>query len=232
MIMLRKSRDRLHSISGGQETWRSFNAGNSSDSVPAGFRSLECLREENLGPGAGFQIEAGHELEVVTYVFRGAVTLEDPGERGVSLNAGECRRSSARKGSVHRVVNGSRTDPAEVFQCLITPDHTQGQTPADTRRFPIAERRGTFRLLASRNGRDASLHLRQDAGIYSSILDPGHHLIHELASGHAAWIHVVRGRIQLVDQVLERGDGASLVEEAAVSLTAREQSEILLFDLV
>jgi len=38
-------------------------------------------------------------------------------------------------------------------------------------------------------------------------------------------------RIQLIDQVVNAGDGACFEEEAAVSLTAQQLSEILLFDL-
>ena len=232
MILLRKSRARSHSISGGKETWESFPADLSPTAGPGGFRSLQCFREEGLTPGAGFEIRIPRDLEIVTYVPEGSVTLEDPGGRTVLLEGGECRRSAARKGSLHRAVNGSLTNPVRVFQCLMTPDLTKPQTAPDQKRFPIAERKGILRLLASPNGQDASLQLRQDAGLYSSILDPGHHLIHELAPRRAAWLHVVRGRIQLEDQILEWGDGASLIDEAAVSLTAREGSEILLFDMI
>jgi hypothetical protein len=96
----------------------------------------------------------------------------------------------------------------------------------------MAERRGILRLLVSRSGRDSSLRLRQDVSVYSSILDAGHHLIHELAPERGAWLHVVNGCLQLVDHVLEAGDEAFLVGEAAVSVTARGPSEILLLDLI
>jgi redox-sensitive bicupin YhaK (pirin superfamily) len=96
----------------------------------------------------------------------------------------------------------------------------------------LAERRGVLRLILSPDGRNQSLRLRQNARVYSSILESGHHVIHELGAGRGAWLHVVSGRIQLIDHVLGTGDGASLVDEAAVSLTAKEASEILLFDLL
>jgi quercetin 2,3-dioxygenase len=95
----------------------------------------------------------------------------------------------------------------------------------------MTERRGVLRLLVSQDGREGSLRLRQDAGVYSSILDPGHHLIHEMASGRGAWLHVIGGRIHLAGRVMDPGDGASLQDEAAVSLTAQVASKILLFDL-
>lgn len=227
MITLKKSKDRVRLLNGGHESWRSFDADNPFDPAHDGFRSLECLQEASLAPGATFQFKAPHNLEVLTYVWQGSATIDD-----VVLATGEWRRSAVRTGMVVRGANGSPSDPARLFQCFITPDRGVVQSPAETRRFSLAERRGILRLLFSRTGRDSSLRLRQDAAVFSSVLDPGHHLVHELVSGRGAWLHVVKGRIQLVDQLLDTGDGAAVVDEPAVSLTAREPSEILLFDLL
>lgn len=232
MITFRRARQRIRTICGGQETLQSFDAENPFDPAHNGFRSLECLREEWLAPGAKLEFRAPRNLEILTYVWKGALILEDPGGRKIPLEMGECHRATARDGTLHLAWNSSRIETARVFQSFLTPDRSVLRTPGEKKRFPQAERRGVLRLLFSRDGRDASLRLRQDAGVYSSILDPGHHLIHELACGRGAWIHLVHGRIQMVDQMLEAGDGASFVEEPAVSMTAREPSEILLFDLV
>ena len=67
--------------------------------------------------------------------------------------------------------------------------------------------------------------------LYSAILSPGHHVVHELAPGRCAWLHVVHGEVTLDDLVLASGDGVGLADERAVSLTAREASEILLVDV-
>ncbi|MCI0656424.1 MAG: pirin family protein [Acidobacteria bacterium] len=232
MITLRRTKERIRTINGGQETLKSFNADNPFDPAHNGFRSLECLREEWLAPGVELEFRAPRNLEILTYVWKGALILEDPGGRKVALEMGECHRATARNGTLHRGWNGSRIETARIFQGFVTPDRSVLQTPGEKKRFSLTERRGVLKLLFSRDGRDSSLRLRQDAGVYSSILDPGHHLVHELPSGRGAWLHLVHGRIQLVDQMLVTGDGASFVGEPAVSLTAREPSEILLFDLV
>jgi hypothetical protein len=232
MITLRSAKQRLRTIDGGRETLQSFNAENPFDPAHDGFRSLECLREEWLAPGVELEFRAPRNLEILTYVWKGAVILEDPGGQKTPLEMGECHRATARNGTLHRFWNSSRIETARVFQSFMTPDRNFLQTPGEKKRFSLAERRGVLRLLFSRDGRNSSLRLRQDAGIYSSILDSGHHLVHELASGRGAWIHVVHGRIQMFDQKLEAGDGVSIIEEPAVSMTAREPSEILLFDLV
>jgi redox-sensitive bicupin YhaK (pirin superfamily) len=231
MITVRSSEARRHVCNTGQETWKSFDPENPADPLQLGFRTLESFNEEGLAPGASFQLHPGKDLEILTYVSSGAVIQEDSSGVTSVLETGECGRSSAPRGTSHRTINGSLTDQAHAFQCCITPDRNDGKLRAEKRRFPLAERKGLLRLIGSSDGRNASLQLRQDVRMYSSILDPGQHLIHELTSGRVAWLHVVKGRILLVDQPLRAGDGASLVGEAAVSLTAQEPSEILLFDL-
>ena len=67
--------------------------------------------------------------------------------------------------------------------------------------------------------------------MYSALLEPGQHVVHELAPERAAWLHVVQGEVTLGDLVLSAGDGAGISTERAVSLTTRENSEILLFDV-
>lgn len=219
-------------MNGGQQTWFSFDVGNPSDPLRGGFRSLVLLSEEDLAPGAGCSFQAADDVEIFTYALKGALIQEDSDGANQVLEAGECSRTSARAGSIHRTVNGSRSDDARAIQCCFTPDRASLKTQPDKKRFPMAERRGVLRLILSPDGRQASLRLRQDARMYSSLLDPGHHLIHELGPGRAAWLQVISGRVQLIDHLLHPGDGVSVSDEPAVSLTAREASEILLFDLV
>jgi redox-sensitive bicupin YhaK (pirin superfamily) len=76
-----------------------------------------------------------------------------------------------------------------------------------------------------------SLQILQDAVIYSSILDPGHHLVHELLPGRTAWLHIVFGEATLNEIVLTQGDGVGVMIEPSVSLTVQKSAEILLVDL-
>jgi redox-sensitive bicupin YhaK (pirin superfamily) len=75
------------------------------------------------------------------------------------------------------------------------------------------------------------LRILQDSVVYSSIIDPGRHLIHELLPGRSAWVHVIDGEATLHDIVLTQGDGAGVTIEPSVSVTAQEDTEILLVDL-
>ena len=65
----------------------------------------------------------------------------------------------------------------------------------------------------------------------STMLDPGQHVVHELSPGRSAWLHLVQGEAMFGDIVLTTGDSVGITAERAVSLTAREETEILLFNL-
>jgi hypothetical protein len=208
-----------------------FDPGNDADSRRPAFRRLESLNEEELGPGAGFLLQPRKDIEVLTYVREGSLTQEDGQGRIGVLAVGECHRTSMRSGTTHRAVNSSLTDRVHILQCCFAIDRRDARPGAERKRFSAAERRGILRLMASPDGGGGSLRLHGDVRIYSSLLDPGHHAIHELTPGRGAWLHVVKGRVQLFEHGLGAGDGASFEGEAAVSLTALESSEILLIDM-
>jgi len=231
LISLKRSLDRRYSRVGAGELRETFDRENARDPFRGGFRTLESLSERVLAPGTHAAVLSDTSVEVLTYVRHGDVAQEDSTGVRQELGTGEWGRSSARSGSTHRTVNGSPTDPAGTLQCCFTPDRSSLRTRPEKRHFPIAERRGILRLVFSPDGRNGSLRLRQNARGYSSVLDPGRHLIHELTEGRAAWLQVLSGRIQLIDEVLDAGDGASFVDESAVSITARASSEILLVEL-
>jgi hypothetical protein len=97
--------------------------------------------------------------------------------------------------------------------------------------FTLAERKGILKLIASRDGKESSLKIQQDVEMYSTLINKGNHMIHELKPGRSAWLHVVKGRIDINELQLQTGDGAGFSGEIAVSFTAQEPTEILLFDL-
>ena len=101
----------------------------------------------------------------------------------------------------------------------------------EQKRFTAAQRRNLLCVVASPDGRKGSLRIHQDALVCSSILEPGHHLVHELEPGCCAWLHMVYGEAVLNDLVLTRGDGVGVAAEPSISITAQDNTEILLVDL-
>jgi redox-sensitive bicupin YhaK (pirin superfamily) len=231
MITVRRANERHHVRRHKQELWLTFNAQDRTDPLADGFGALEILNEDRLPPGAGGPLHPHHDAEIVTYVFEGALAHEDLIGRSGVIHAGEFQRMTAGRGIRHSETNASRTDWAHVFQIWLHPSEAGLEPSHEHKRFCAAERRGILCIVASPDGRRGSLRIHQDALIYSAMLDPGQHLVHELSRWRSAWLHVVRGEVTLGDVVLTTGDGAGITADRAVSITAREDTEILLLDL-
>jgi redox-sensitive bicupin YhaK (pirin superfamily) len=192
---------------------------------------LETLDENRLPPFAEVARYARDEAEIVTYVREGALTCEDSmGHAGV-IQSGEFQRMSAVPGIRHSETNASRSDWAHVFQIRLRCSTVANESGRERKRFSAAERRGGLCIVASPDARKGSLRLQQDTRMYAALLEPGQHVVHELASERAAWLHLVQGEVTLGDVVLTAGDSAGFTTERAVALTAREDSEILMLDV-
>ena len=225
MITLRRGEERLQVRDPGREASRTFGAG------PVGFRGLSFLDETRIAVGSFLPLRLPGAPETMTYVVAGRLVLEAPPGADVVLDAGTCVRSGEQDAPALRVVHRSGVDPARVLQWCFGDGLANPAAPAESRRFPFADRNGLLRPIASPDGRDGSFRMCRDARVFSSVMDPGRHLIHELGSGRGAWLHVAAGRLRSAEGILVAGDGAGFSGAAGVSVTALEPSEILLFDL-
>jgi redox-sensitive bicupin YhaK (pirin superfamily) len=230
-----RAKERRHERSRKQETWLTFDPGDRQDAPSAtfgnAFGSIELLKEFHLAPGAGLPRTLRHDAEILTYVYDGALAYENSlGSSGV-VQAGEFQRVTAGRGLRYSQTNASRTYWAHFFQIGLHSSEADLDPGHEQKRFSAAERRAGLCVVASPDSRRGSLRFHQDALIFSALLDPGQHLVRELLQGRSAWLQVVQGDVALADLVLTTGDGAGVVAERAVSLTAREKSEILLIDV-
>ena len=232
MITVRRADQRHHDTRRGQGGWLTFHRNDRADPLADGFGNLTMLNEDHLRPGAGVGRRPQGDAEVVTYVREGALAYDDSLGRSGVIHAGEFRcTTTAGRRVRHDDANASRTDWAHVFRLWLRPSEAELDPGREQKRFSTADRRGALCVVASPDARRGSLRLHQDALLYSALLGPGKHVVHELHEGRSAWLHLVEGEVTLGDVILSSGDGAGLTAERAASLTAREETELLLLDL-
>ena len=238
MITVRKSEERHYVDAKDQKTWMTFDAENNSDPLQNSFGALKILNEEILSPGGGFILHARKDMVVVTYVRDGVIIYKAPLEEPNTIETKEFQQDNAAKDTKQYAFNTSESEDAHIFQCGFDAEECQDncgdgdkKTKGVKKLFTHAERQGVLKLIASSDGREASLSLQQDIQIYSTFMNKGNHIIHELKPRRSSWLHVVKGKISLGTLSLQSGDGIGLTEERAVSFTAQGPAEILLFDL-
>jgi redox-sensitive bicupin YhaK (pirin superfamily) len=223
MVVLRRAQERRHTRRRGREVWQTFDS--------KGFGALAIFNEEHLSPGAGSLRRPHRDADSLTYVREGALAYQEAtGDSGV-INVGEFHRLSVGRGVRRNETNLSPRDATQVFTIGLFPSAVRLDPRSQQKRFSVADRRYGLCLVGSPDGRRGSLLLHLDVELYSAILDPGQHVVHELLPGRSAWLQLLQGEGTVGDVVLTTGDGVGISGERALSLTAREESEILLFDL-
>jgi hypothetical protein len=231
MITIRRAEERGHADHGWLDTRHTFSFADYHDPEHMGFGDLRVINEDRVQPGTGFGTHGHRDMEIISYVLEGELTHRDSMGNGSTIRPGEVQRMSAGTGVRHSETNPSRERLVHFLQIWIQPSGPGGEPGYEQKAFPAAERQGRLRLVASRDGRDGSLLLHQDAAVYATLLEAGQHVEHALARGRHAWLQVARGRLTLNGTPLEAGDGAAVSDEALLTLRSEKPAEALLFDL-
>jgi len=228
MITYRRSSERHHVRRARSQEWSSFRAQRSGDGFAHGFGVLERFDERRLEVKGSTLVRPPPGTDVISYVLAGVLRSRHASRQTTLLRAGDFQRVS---GSALRQSNPSLSQDAHFLQLWLRHGASHVDEPPEQRRFSAAQRRGALCLVAGGRARDVALRLHGDVLIYSAILDPGQHLVHELGARRSAWLHVVNGTIASDDDELRTGDAASFTLERSVSLTARAPSEVLIVEL-
>jgi redox-sensitive bicupin YhaK (pirin superfamily) len=231
MIQVRRSSERGHFDHGWLDTYHTFSFADYYDPRWTGFRSLRVINDDKVEPGHGFGMHPHRDMEIVTVVLDGALEHKDSLGGGGVIRPGDLQRITAGTGVLHSEYNPSTAEPVHLYQIWLLPER-RGLAPGyEQRSFPAESRRGQLQLVASRDGRDGSLTIHQDAALYLANLADGETVRHELRPGRHAWLQVLRGTVEAGGQHLAAGDGAAVSEVSKLSVRADGAADVLLFDL-
>jgi redox-sensitive bicupin YhaK (pirin superfamily) len=231
MLEVRRARDRGHANHGWLDSWHSFSFAEYHDPAHMGFGPLRVINEDRVQPGMGFGTHGHRDMEIISYVLAGQLEHKDSMGTGSVIAPGDVQRMSAGSGVRHSEYNPSGAEATHFLQIWIEPA-VKGIAPSyEQTRFAADEKRGLLRLIASPDGADGSVTIHQDARVYATLLDGGDSVGHPLAAGRRAYVHVVRGTVQVNAVVLGTGDAAKITAVPAITLDHGSGAEILLFDL-
>jgi redox-sensitive bicupin YhaK (pirin superfamily) len=235
MLTLIRAKDRGHAQHGWLDSHHTFSFASYYNPARMGFRALRVLNDDRVAPATGFGKHGHQDMEIVTVVLSGALEHKDSMGNGSVMRTGDVQRMSAGTGVLHSESNPSTTEPAHFLQIWVLPDQ-KGHTPGYAQKhFAIDDRRGRFVPLVSKDGRDGSLSLHQDAVISGAVLDDetdGERTVtHTLASGRAAFVHVAKGEVHVNGERLTAGDALQATDTDGLTFSRAKGAEILLFDL-
>ncbi len=230
MITIRKANERGHADHGWLNSYHTFSFASYHDPRWMGFRNLRVINDDRVAAGAGFGEHPHRDMEIISYVLEGALEHKDSMGNGRIIKPGEFQYIAAGTGVLHSEYNPSQTDPVHFLQIWIQPDKP-GAKPAYAEKSCASAAPGRLNLVASKSGRDGSIHINQDTDLWLAKFNHREALTHELRPNRQAWIHVVAGEVELNGKLLAAGDGVAVSPASKLELAGRGEAQVLLFDL-
>ncbi len=196
-----------------------------------GLGPLRVWNDDTINAKTGFDPHPHRDMEIITYVRKGAISHEDSlGNKG-RTEAGDVQVMSAGTGIVHAEMN-KEDEETTLFQIWIMPDQTGHEPGWDARQFPKAPVTGTLPALAS--GRDHhpdAMRIHQDAAVHAARINAGDAVTHDLGPGRAAYMVVSEGAVEVNGTFVDTRAGASIRDESSLGIKALEDAEIVLVDV-
>jgi redox-sensitive bicupin YhaK (pirin superfamily) len=224
----------FNSLGGANHGWLNakhhFSFANYHDQGRMGWGALRVWNDDTIASQTGFPPHPHADMEIITYVREGAITHQDSlGNKGRTV-AGDVQVMSAGTGITHAEYNLENSN-TQIFQIWIMPDEHGNPPSWGTKPFPIGDRSGRFVTLASGFKEDTdALPLRTDARVLGATLKAGETAVYEFNGSRYAYLVPAKGKLDVNGVTLDARDGAAIRDETKLTVTALEDSELVLVD--
>jgi redox-sensitive bicupin YhaK (pirin superfamily) len=192
-----------------------------------GFGALRVINDDIIKAGAGFDTHPHKNMEIITFVRKGAITHRDSNGNVGRTEAGDVQVMSAGTGVFHSEFNMESED-TNIFQIWIEPNQLEVEPRWDSHEFPKEATTDALTLLVSGDG-NVPLSIHQDAFIYAGHLIEGTSLTHPIK--HQAYVLVSDGSLELDGHVLNKGDGLEVENLSSFNIKALSDTRILVIDV-
>ena len=231
MLTLRKSSDRGFADHGWLQSFHSFSFANYYDPQHMGYGNLRVINEDRVAAGKGFGTHGHRDMEIISYVLEGNLAHKDTLGNVKGIPPGDVQRMSAGKGVQHSEFNHAQDQTTHFLQIWIEPNVTGIEASYEQKTFAEAEKRGQLRLVAAPEGAQGAVTIHADARLYAGLFDGGEAASLALDPARKAYVHLVRGQLEINGQRLQAGDAAMLANETGLKLANGQDAEVLVFDL-
>lgn len=202
------------------------------DTSRMGWGALRVWNDDTIAAQGGFPPHSHEDMEIITYVRKGAISHRDSLGNAGRTEAGDVQVMSAGTGITHSEFNLEPT-ATQIFQIWIIPEQAGLPPSWGTRPFPRGDRSGRFVALASGFEEDGdALKLRTPSRVLGATLKAGETIEYLLGDDRYAYLVPSSGVADVNGTRLETRDGAAIRDEALLKITAIEDTELVLVDTI
>lgn len=209
-----------------------FSFGHYFDPKLMGYGSLRVLNQEVLAPGASCQPRTYPNVDILSLILQGEIEYRDNDGHTIRAGVGEALLLATHPGLSYSARNISNTSPLTQMQLWLDACPTRSNQQVQRLKLPTQP----HALLASPDGEQGSLQLRQQLWIHHLELQPREQKTVAL-NGTRAYLQSIHGSatvsgVHHPSQPINCGDGAFIREEKQLTIQAVTPLRVLLIDLL
>ena len=220
----------FESLAGDERAWLKAKHHFQSDDSKDAWGALLLWNDDEIAPAGGFSPHAHANMEIVTYVRRGAISHRDNLGNSGRTAAGDVQVMSAGTGVRHSEYN-LESEPTQIFQIWIKPTVEGGSPAWGTKPFPKQDRAGRLVVLASGYDSDANaLPIRAQARVLGATLRQDQTVEYEVGERRYLYLVPTVGRVLVNGLQIDARDGAAIRDVRWLTIIAAKDSEFVLVD--
>ena len=222
---------KFDSLGGADHGWLNakhhFSFANYYDPNKMSFGELLVINDDRIAPNTGFGKHPHDNMEIITFVRKGAISHEDSQGNKGKTTAGNVQVMSAGTGIMHSEHN-HEDEETNIYQIWIKPKSRDIEPKWGSAEFPTESTKDKLKLLVSGNN-DAPLQIHQDARIYTGTFKDQTTLNHIIKG--QAYLLVSKGDIKIDEIKASKGDGIAIKDENEITLECHANTEIILIEV-
>ena len=204
-----------------------FSFANYYDPQKLSHGELMVVNDDRIAPHTGFDTHPHRDMEIITYVRRGAISHQDDRGNKGRTPAGSIQVMSAGTGIFHSEYN-LEDEETSLYQIWIKPARN-GVTPRwETAELPKTPVLNKLQLVVSGDG-TAPLQMQQNARIFVGHLNKGTKIEQPIQG--KAYLLISEGDVIVKDLLVHKGDGVAISDEVSVNITAMSDAEVLVIEV-
>jgi redox-sensitive bicupin YhaK (pirin superfamily) len=199
------------------------------DPARTNWGQLRVWNDDIIAPKSGFPPHPHRDMEIITYVRKGAITHQDNLGNSGRTEAGDVQVMSAGTGVSHAEYN-LEDESTQIFQIWIIPDQRGGEPAWGARPFPKGDRHGRFVALASGMADDDALPIRTEARVLGATVKAGESVVYDTSPDRHLYLVPATGKVRIGQIEVNARDGAAITGLKQIEVTALKDSELVLVD--
>jgi quercetin 2,3-dioxygenase len=230
--VIHKAATRGHANHGWLNSYHTFSFAGYYDATRIHFGTLRVLNDDTVAAGMGFGSHPHDNMEIISIPLSGDLKHRDSMGNETVIKQGDIQVMSAGTGISHSEMNANRDKEVKFLQIWVIPNQKNVQPRYDQITMDESKMKNNFLQVLSPNKDDEGVWIHQNAWFSMALIENGNTVNYQLKNkDNGVYAFVLEGTVSINNEILAIRDGLGITETEAFTVTASENSKVLLMEV-